>query len=186
MNYEPRVVQKIADMLETRNMSRLKGEEQYVDEHYEVPKQAIGEGGCGKVFKVRKRDNGTLWAMKVITLLYEQDYSDPSVDKTSEGDRDILKGFARNCQEAVLQSEFYKHPNVVRVHDKWIQSPPDENEETQKNSFAYYVIAVIEHLILGESTLTDEVKQAIKELEGKCHQYINTINIMISTTCMPL
>ena len=176
----------------------------YLSQNYEYESEKpIGEGGFGKVYKVRELSTNKLFAMKEIQIKYTESYSDESISQSSEqedihssksttktlatSDQENILEFVQCCQEAVLQSEVFKHPNIVAVHDKWIQKSEEELGEPRQ--YADYILTIVEFLQSGGQEkgvnvleITPEVRDALMNVEGNPTKYIQLIQTGFSIT----
>lgn len=135
-------------------------------------KDRIGRGGFGKVYKAAVKGTDKWLAVKEIVIRYEVNYSDESMSFTSVSDADNIIHFLQNCQEAILQSEKFTHPNIVRVHDKWIQDVGSSSRTSTTVEEA--ILSIIDFLQSGDpqrgidvKPITSNVRKALLNIEGK-------------------
>jgi len=77
----------------------------------------IGEGGFGKVYKVRHKLDGNIYAIKKAVMNYED-----------LNDRKILK-------EVSLLSKL-NHPNIVRYYQSWLEDANSLNDIIEDMDFS--------------------------------------------------
>ena len=180
----------------------------YLSQNYEYEsEEPIGEGGFGKVYKVRELSTNKLFAMKEMTITHSESYSGESTSQNSNkcsisesksvttsiaiSDQKNILEFVQCCQEAVLQSEVFQHPNIVAVHDKWIQKSEEQLEEPRP--YADYILTIVEFLQSGGQEkgvnvleITPEVRDALMNVEGNPTKYIQLIQTGFSITIITL
>lgn len=87
----------------------------------------IGEGGFGKVYKVRHKLDGNIYAIKKAVVNYD-DFND----------RKMLK-------EVALLSKL-NHPNIVRYYQSWLEDTHSIQEVKQDMSFSEHEQSKIQEL----------------------------------------
>ena len=100
-----------------------------------------------------------------------QGLSPPTHISTTQGrtllgqDEDMFDSLFQHCLEAVLQHDVFKHPNVLRVTDRWLYVP-----NTNGNVIVKSIIELLEFLSMPltqrPETLPTEITTALGEIKG--------------------
>ncbi|XP_067934154.1 eukaryotic translation initiation factor 2-alpha kinase 1-like [Watersipora subatra] len=186
MNVSRKVNESMIDML--KNFSKTSSPRYLLDkyEYYSVNpnggeedmKKAslLGKGGFGDVYSVREIKARDPYAVKIVKMNYEENYSSGHATTISEMDQNRIFMFVKYCQEACLLSGFC-HSNIVKVRETWIQMGEEgsgnEGEAERFESEALANIQIILNFLLesGESgraasTLSGNVAEALERTQG--------------------
>ena len=127
-------------------------------------------GRFGVVYKAtrKKEESEKAVAVKEIALNLQSDYRALGLSRFSpsvRNDSTATFNFLMACQESVLQSsEDFQHYNIVKCYDSWIEQPPSEDTEEDRERLDPEALI---DFVNGDE-LTERIRSNLELAKGKC------------------